>query len=155
MENRKIAAAFYDFVTLKKGMTPEAYTTRWYERELARHTDWVIAHEEPYRYFDFKPACSRKKERPGLERLAADAAGGMFDVVVVRRIDVFGKKRYEIVSAVRMLVECGVTVYFVHEKLTVDLEVINQMILVFEAYMMEKKHKKVSKKKRKSKKNGR
>ncbi len=154
MEKQKITTAFYDFITLKKNMAPEEYTTRWCERELNRHADWAVAHEEPYKYFDFKPACSRKKERPALERLAADADQGMFDMVVVRRIDVFGRKRDEILPAVRMLLKCGVSVYLVREKLLVDQEVVNQMMLAMEAYLTEKKYTKAGKKKKRRRRTG-
>jgi len=60
---------------------------------------------------------ARSDNRPGFQRMIADAKRGLFDVVVVHKLDRFSRDRYDHAFYKRELRQCGVRLESVLERL--------------------------------------
>ena len=82
-------------------------------RLLIRRRGWVLVEE----YVDAGRSAKRGAHRPALERLLEDAKRGLFDVVVVDKVDRFYRHLHGLLSALDILNEADVTFVSVRENI--------------------------------------
>src|SRR5580698_9656934 len=93
--------AFYSRVSTLHGQDPELQLREL--REYATHRGWRLVRE----YVD-RGVSGAKESRPGLNELMADAHRRAFDVVLVWKLDRFGRSLRHLVNALAELEARGV-----------------------------------------------
>ena len=84
----------------------------WYEREAARHEDWLVV----ARYYDRGVTGTATYKRPEFMRmLEAAKQHHEFDLIVTREVCRFARNTVDALSVTRMLRNFGVEVYFIQD----------------------------------------
>ncbi len=83
-------------------------------RKFAASKDWIT-----YKEYTDKGVSGAKSSRPQLDKLMKDAASGLFDAVLVWKLDRFGRSVRHLANAIAELQSNGVT--FISLKDSIDL----------------------------------
>lgn len=85
----------------------------WYEREAARHEDWLVV----ARYYDRGITGTAAAKRPAFLQMIKHAKNGEFDLIVTREVCRFARNTVDTLTFVRLLSGLGVEVYFIQDNI--------------------------------------
>ena len=83
----------------------------WYEREAARHEDWLVV----ARFYDRGVTGTAALKRPAFMQMLDRAKQGEFDLIVTREVCRFARNTVDALSITRMLRNLNVEVYFIQD----------------------------------------
>ena len=93
---------------------------------IARNTEWEFAGL----YADEGISGTRADKRPEFNNMIKACLAGKIDYIITKSVSRFARNTTELLAAVRMLKEIGVSIYF--EEQGIDTETIDlEMILTF------------------------
>lgn len=85
----------------------------WYEREAARHEDWLVV----ARYYDRGVTGTAASKRPAFMQMVSDAKNRDFDLIVTREVCRFARNTVDTLTYSRFFGSMNIEVYFIQDNI--------------------------------------
>lgn len=114
MEKRKRVAGYARVSTeFEEQQTSYTAQIEYYTRFILDHADWELAGI----YTDEGITATNTKLREGFNKMIKDALDGRIDLIVTKSVSRFARNTVDCLSAIRMLKDKGIEVYFEKENI--------------------------------------